>query len=158
MRDLRLRPASQADAERLLEWRNDAEARAASRNSGAIAPPEHAAWLATVLADPERLLLVAELAGEPVGQVRFDRLAGGRYEISVGLAPAARGRRLSSRLIALGLERLRESHPGAVVEAHVRHSNARSLATFRRAGFRPTSEPAEDDFLVLLSGGAAPSG
>jgi RimJ/RimL family protein N-acetyltransferase len=157
MPDLCLRPASPADAELLRAWRNDPEARAASRHPAEVTPEGHAAWLAGVLADPDRLLLVAELAGEPVGQVRFDRLAEGRYEISVALAVEARGRGLSSGLISLAVGRLRESVPGAVVEAHVRRENARSLAAFRRAGFGPPGEADADGFLVLLSGGAAAS-
>jgi RimJ/RimL family protein N-acetyltransferase len=156
--ELRLRAASEADAERLLEWRNDPEARAASRSTSPVSAEEHAAWFAGVLADPGRLLFVAEAAGEPVGQVRFDGLAEGRYEISVALAPAARGRGLAAPLISLGVARLRQEEPGVAVEAHVREGNARSLAAFRRAGFRPTGEPAEEGFLVLLSRGVSAAG
>lgn len=149
--DLLLRPASEADAQRLREWRNDPEARAASRNTAEVGAAEHAAWLTAVLADPERTLLVAELAGEPVGQVRFDRVAERRYEISVALAAAARARGLSAPLISLAVERLRESLPEAEVEAHVREGNRRSLAAFRRAGFETAGETGDDGFLVLLA-------
>lgn len=148
---MRLRPASVADAERLLEWRNDPEARAASRNRGEIVREEHEAWLAGVLADPGRRLLICELGGEPVGQVRLDRLGEGRYEISVSLAPEARGRGLSSRSIELGVERLRRESPGAEVEAHVREGNGRSLSAFERAGFRRSDRRGEEGFVVLVS-------
>lgn len=145
-----LRPASEADAERLREWRNDPETRAASRNTGEVGAAEHAAWLAGVLNDPDRQLLICELSGELVGQVRFDRIDQQRYEISVALAPAARGQGLSSPLISLGIKQLRESSPGAEIEAHVREENARSLAAFRRAGFRPSGKEV-DGFQVLLA-------
>jgi RimJ/RimL family protein N-acetyltransferase len=148
--DLSLRPASEADAPRLRQWRNDPDTRAASRATAEVGAAEHVAWLASVLVDPDRHLWICELDGEPVGQVRFDRLDEERYEISVALAPEARGRGLSSRLISLGVERLRESNPGAEVEAHVREDNSRSLAAFRRAGFRPTGEEV-DGFLVLVA-------
>ncbi len=148
--DLSLRPATEADGPRLREWRNDPDARAASRNTAEVGDAEHAAWLAGVIADPDRQLLICELDGEPVGQVRFDRLAEGRYEISLILAPAARGRGLSPRLISLGVERLCESDPGAEVEAHVRMGNLRSLAAFSRAGFRLSGEEL-DGFLVLVA-------
>ena len=148
--DLSLRPATEADSARLREWRNDPEARAASRNTAEVGPEEHAAWLAAVLADPDRQLLICELDGEPVGQVRFDRLNEHRYEISVALAASARGRGLSSRLLSKAVEWLRASHPDAEVEAHVREGNARSLAAFRRAGFRPSGEEI-DGFLILVA-------
>jgi RimJ/RimL family protein N-acetyltransferase len=148
--DLTLRPATEADSARLREWRNDPDARAASRNTAEVGPEEHAAWLAAVLADPDRRLLICELNGDPVGQVRFDRLTEGRYEISIALAPAARGQRLSSPLIALAVEKLRESSPGAEIEAHVREDNPRSQAAFRRAGFLPSGREV-DGFLVLVA-------
>lgn len=148
--DLSLRPATEADGPRLREWRNDPEVRAASRNTAEVSPEEHAAWLAAVLADPDRQLLICELEGKPVGQVRFDRLGEDRHEISVALAPAARGRGLSSRLIARAAEQLRESHPNAEIEAHVREGNPRSLAAFRRAGFRLSGEKA-DGFVTLVA-------
>jgi RimJ/RimL family protein N-acetyltransferase len=141
----------------LREWRNDPEVRAASRNTAEVGAAEHDAWLAAALADPEVRLLICELGGEPVGQVRFDRRGERRYEISVALAAEARGRGLSAPLIALALERQRESLPDAEVEAHVRAENAPSLAAFRRAGFRPAREVGEDGFVVLLSGGASSS-
>jgi RimJ/RimL family protein N-acetyltransferase len=148
--DLSLRPATEADAERLREWRNDPEARAASRNTAEVGSEEHATWLTAALADPDRKLLICELDGEPIGQARFDRLGENRYEISIALAPMARGRGLSSRLISLAIEQLRESHPDAEVEAHVREDNTRSLAAFRHAGFRPSGEKA-DGFLILVA-------
>ncbi len=148
--DLALRPASESDAEQLRSWRNDPETRAASRGTAEVGAEEHTAWLAAVLEDPDRQLLICELDGEPVGQVRFDRLAEHRYEISIALATEARGRGLSSCLIALAVEKLRESSPGTEVEAHVREGNARSLAAFRRAGFQPSGKET-DGFLVLVA-------
>jgi len=148
--DLSLHPASEADAERLRAWRNDPETRAASRSTEEVGAEEHATWLAGVLDDPDRRLLICELDGEPVGQVRFDRLGENLYEISIALAPAARGQGLSSSLIALAVEKLRESTPGAKVEAHVREDNCRSLAAFRRAGFCASGKEA-DGFLVLVA-------
>lgn len=147
--ELLVRPASAADGPRLREWRNDPAVRAASRNTAAVGAAEHLAWLAGVLADPDRRLLICELDGEAVGQVRFDRTAEGRHEISIALAAEARGRGLSSRLISLAVERLRESNPEAEVEAHVREGNDRSLAAFRQAGFRRSAEA--DGFAVLVA-------
>jgi RimJ/RimL family protein N-acetyltransferase len=148
--DLLLRPASEADVRLLRKWRNDPEVRAASRNIAEVGDEEHAAWLEEVLADPYRHLLICEFDGAAVGQVRFDRRGEGRYEISIVLAAEARGRGLSAHLISAAVEWLRTSFPGSEVEAHVREANARSLSTFRRAGFCRAGE-AGDGFLVLLA-------
>jgi len=148
---LSLRPARKADAVWLRELRNDATVRAASRSPVEVGAEEHAAWLDKVLADPDRHLLICELEGKDVGQVRLDRLEGDRYEISTALAPEARGLGLAGRCMALAIERLRESHPEAEVEAHVQGENSRSLGAVRRAGFRPTGEIDDDGFMVLLA-------
>jgi len=147
--DLSLRPATEADANLLREWRNDPDTRAASRHTAEVGAEEHSAWLAAVLADPARQLLICEREGEPVGQVRFDPLGEDRHEISIALAPAARDQGLSSHLIALAAEQLRESSPGAEIEAHVRADNTRSLAAFGRAGFRLAD--VVDGFQVLVA-------
>jgi UDP-2,4-diacetamido-2,4,6-trideoxy-beta-L-altropyranose hydrolase len=150
-----VRRATEADGSWLRELRNDSEVRSAFRNGAEVGEEDHAAWLAAVLADADRHLLVGERCGEAVGQVRFDRLGGRRYEISVSVTARARGSKLAAPLISQAIEWLREAAPGAEVEAHVRESNARSLAAFRRAGFRLTGERGEEGFVVLL---AAPGG
>jgi RimJ/RimL family protein N-acetyltransferase len=134
-----MRQATQADSERLFAWRNDPDTRAASRNIDPVTEEEHARWLERVLGDPERILLIAQAGDEAVGQVRFDRLGPERWEISVTVAPAARGRGLGRDLIAAGVAWLwRTDVAAAVVEAWVRAGNERSRRAFRAAGFEPS--------------------
>ena len=134
---LRLRQATDADREQLLEWRNEPTTRAASRRTELVTPEEHAGWLAGVLADPDRHLLIAELDHHPVGQVRFDRRRAYDYEISISLDPARRGRQLAAPLIEAGCEWLWTKTNAASVEAGVRVDNERSARAFLAAGFRP---------------------
>jgi RimJ/RimL family protein N-acetyltransferase len=146
---LTLRPATSSDASLLRAWRNEPATRAASRNTAEVGEAEHRAWLARVLADPRRMLFVAERGGDPIGQVRLDA-AGEGWEISVSLAPEARGAGLGSALIERGVEQLRAAGREGPVEAWVRADNAPSLRAFRRAGF--VDEPARRDaeFTVLV--------
>ncbi|MGB3439973.1 MAG: bifunctional UDP-2,4-diacetamido-2,4,6-trideoxy-beta-L-altropyranose hydrolase/GNAT family N-acetyltransferase [Actinophytocola sp.] len=129
--DPTVRPATEADAASLLSWRNDAETRRWSRTSDPVSPVEHKAWLARVLADPARLLYVAEHDGRPVGTVRFDR-DGPVWEVSITVAPEARGRRLAVPML---LAAERALGPG-VIRANVHRDNGASLALFRRGGYR----------------------
>jgi L-amino acid N-acyltransferase YncA len=87
-----------------------------------------------VLADPDRLLLVAEHDRKPVGTVRFDR-AGAAWEVSITVAPRARGLRLAGPIL-LAAER---ALGPATVRANVHRDNARSIALFRDAGYRTES-------------------
>jgi RimJ/RimL family protein N-acetyltransferase len=146
-----VRAAVQADAQLLLAWRNDPETRRASRNTGAVTDSEHESWLEDVLADPDRHLLVVEVDGEPAAQVRFDALDGGGHEISVTVAPRMRGRGVAATAIAEGVGWLRARDPAAVVVAHVRPENARSMRAFARAGFAESGETDADGFARLVS-------
>jgi RimJ/RimL family protein N-acetyltransferase len=145
-----LRPARESDARLLLEWRNDPEARAASRTQEVVPLPDHQRWLGAVLADPDRTLLIAERAGKPVGTVRFDRRAN-EAEISVAVAPSARGGGLGRRLIAEASELELEARPQLDrIVAAVRRENRRSAGVFERAGFTLVASDDEADSLLTL--------
>ena len=133
--DPTVRAATEADAGALLSWRNDAETRRWSRGTDPVSPVDHKAWLARALADRDRRLLVAEHGGRPVGTVRFDR-EGDVWEVSITVAPAARGRRLAVPML-LAAER---ALGPATIRADVHRDNAASLALFRRAGYHLSAE------------------
>jgi UDP-2,4-diacetamido-2,4,6-trideoxy-beta-L-altropyranose hydrolase len=130
---LDFRPATLADGENLLAWRNDPAIRAVSLDPREIDPDAHSTWLARSIRNPNRTLLVAEHGGAPVGVVRFD-LDGAEAMISVYRAPGVAGR---YRLIEQATAWLRREHPavGRIV-AEVLPTNTASLAAFRAAGYR----------------------
>lgn len=131
---LRLRPATMADADDLLAWRNDPVTRAQSRQTGEVVRQDHLRWLARMLTDPECLLLIGTEAGAPAGTVRFNRRAAG-WEVSIAMAAAGRGRGGGTRLLAAGLAAFRALHPGETVVAAVRLGNTASERLFARLGF-----------------------
>lgn len=131
-----VRPAGEADSASIWTWRNDPVTRAVSVHTEEIPWDGHQRWFAAVLADPDRHLLVGSVGDEPVGVVRFDRLTEpGRWEVSINLAPAARGRGLAVPLLDAGRGWLRTRESGAEVVALVRDDNEASLRTFLRAGY-----------------------
>ncbi len=85
---------------------------------------EHGSWLTELLEDPHRHLWVAELAGEPVGQVRFDRVVDRTYEISVSVAANHRGKGLGARVIIAGCQEMWRSSSASEVIAWVRSGSA----------------------------------
>ncbi len=135
-RDPTVRPATDADSELLLAWRNDPRTRAWSRTTDVVAAADHRDWLARVLVDPDRRLFVAEYGGRPVGTVRFDRESGRTWEVSITVAPEARGRGLAVPVL-LAAERAADADAVATIRANVHRDNAASRALFRRAGYRP---------------------
>jgi spore coat polysaccharide biosynthesis predicted glycosyltransferase SpsG/RimJ/RimL family protein N-acetyltransferase len=134
---LRYRPATTADAELLLAWRNDPEGRAASRSDAVISAADHEAWLSKTLAGSDRTLLVAGNPERPVGSVRFDEDSRGA-EISVMVAPDRRGGGIGSRMIAEASELYLSSRPEVPrVLAEILDHNRASSAAFERAGYVP---------------------
>jgi UDP-2,4-diacetamido-2,4,6-trideoxy-beta-L-altropyranose hydrolase len=143
-----LRPARPDDARPVWEWRNDPAARAASFAQDPIEFPSHEQWFRARLDDPATVFLVAEDAGgTAIGYVRFAFAAPGTgaattsgtaalsAEISVGLAPASRGRGLGRAVIRNGCTALAAAHGPVRVTARVKAGNEASLRAFAAAGF-----------------------
>jgi len=135
--DPTVRPATDADAELLLSWRNDPRTRAWSRTTDVVTTADHRDWLARVLADPDRRLFVAEHGGRPVGTVRFDRESGRTWEVSITVAPEARGRGLAVPVLLAAERALDAAAEVTAIHANVHRDNAASQALFRRAGYHP---------------------
>ena len=151
-RVLRYRPATIGDSPRLFQWRNDPEARTASRSRSLVAPEEHECWLHASLADPTRTLLLVEESGEAIGTVRFDRLAHARAEISVNLAPERRCAGRGTQVVREATELELSANPElSEVVADVRKGNLRSVRAFERAGYRPSPGAAPNGWLRLAS-------
>ena len=81
-----IRTARPDDSEKLFEWRNHPSVRAVSRNAELITWENHQKWFASVLASPDRLLLIGYRDGSPVGVVRFDT-QDDEAEVSIYLVP-----------------------------------------------------------------------
>lgn len=133
---LHLRRATIDDALDVLRWRNDPHTRAMSRDDSMLEAQAHLDWFARAVEDPDRLLLIGEHAAASVGMVRFDRLDQA-WEVSINIAPEARGQGHGAPLLGAGLAAFAAAHPGVEVLAVIRPDNAASLRLFEGLGFRP---------------------
>ncbi len=123
---MRLRKATIEDARRLFEWRNDPVTRAVSVNQTPVDWHDHLAWLMQSLDSPLREILIAE-DGVPLGTVRLDKDI--RTEVSITLAPAARGHGQGAVILQLAT-----AGTGPFV-ARIRPDNKASQKVFEKAGF-----------------------
>lgn len=130
-----LRPALITDADALLDWRNDAHTRTASRNHGLVGREGHIRWLDGVLHDPDSRLFIAEQDGIPVGTVRADRKADGMTEISWTVSPRFRNRGIARAM-------LDELFPilSGMVCAEIKANNIASIKVAAHAGMLLVSE------------------
>jgi RimJ/RimL family protein N-acetyltransferase len=133
---LQIRRATEADRERVYEWRNHPTVRGYSRQSAPLAPESHARWYAAALRDPDRALLIAEADGVPIAVVRFD-INADSCDVSVYLAPGHQAGGWGSEVLRRAEEWLRRSRPQVTrYVAEVLPGNRASLGAFLRAGYR----------------------
>jgi RimJ/RimL family protein N-acetyltransferase len=137
---LTLRPASAADEALLLAWANDPVTRAASRIHDQISAADHHAWLERRLDAPdEARIWIGEVMSAPIGVVRFERRAADAVEVSITVAPDARGRGLAGQLLQAGVTKAREAFGPVTILAEILAGNDASVRLFSGAGFTPVA-------------------
>lgn len=130
-----VRPATISDAAHLFHWRNDPSVRSVSRSTGELQWDGHVAWLERTLERTDVVLLVAEADGRAAGTVRFDAHTSHDWEVSITLAPAARGRGVAGTILRGAEDRFCQDHPEATLHAVMRASNQPSYRLFKGAGY-----------------------
>jgi len=97
---IEIRLANEDDSRNLFAWRNHPDIRAVSNNNVPIEWVDHQRWLASVMSDSHRELLIGSISNKPLGVVRFD-IKDDAAEISIYLIPGGgfngQGRHLLSR-------------------------------------------------------------
>lgn len=124
-----LRLAAKSDTDILFAWQTPA-IRRFSRNSHVPSREQHVAWLAQVLADPDRLLMIIETGGKPAGVLRLDGIDG-TAEVSITVAPERYGQGIGRAALALAAALL----PQHSFAAFVHPDNRASHALFRASGY-----------------------
>jgi UDP-2,4-diacetamido-2,4,6-trideoxy-beta-L-altropyranose hydrolase len=132
-----LRPATPADAARLLEWRNDPAVVGFSLTGRPVTATDHAEWLAARLGRSPSRLWIAEEGVDPVGQVRVD-LEDGTGTVSIGVAREHRGRGLGSRMLRAVVVAMEPDVEVRNLRALVHPENVASMLAFEHVGFSDT--------------------
>jgi len=127
-----LRAATLADIEFVFRVRNDPVTREASRTTDAVPWETHEQWFNSIIARPDRRLLIGEAAGASVSAIRFDNLQHG-VEANWMVAPEAR--RCGYGFLTI-CEGIKMEHRRPIV-ADIKPSNRSSVAVALRAGFVP---------------------
>ena len=134
-----IRTARHDDSEKLFEWRNHPTVRAVSRSTELITWESHQKWFASVLASHDRLLLVGQHEGLPVGVVRFD-IQGDEAEVSIYLVPEIKKSARGQDLLQSAERWFIVNRPQVCkIRAHVRGGNERSQRLFSGAGYQVES-------------------
>ena len=157
MHALTYRLAQPADAQLYFDWANDPVTRRQSFNAHPISLETHTAWFSRKLADPDALLLVfSSQAGQPVGQVRFERKPVAdmpdEIVISVSVDATQRGKGIAAQLIQQGCNVCHEQWGAVTIHAYIKPENQASVRAFEQAGFTLSGESGKfaDSALLYL--------
>ncbi len=143
--DAQARRAGPGDATVLFEWRNDPVTRASSRTTGVLNWTDHVLWFSNAMAAEDVQLYVVEVGDEKIGTVRWDHRGGTDWEISMTIAPAARGKGWGRAVLAAGERAFAATRPARLTAA-INASNVASLRLFSRAGYLPLLPAGSDGF------------
>lgn len=131
---LRLRPATLDDSDRILAWRNDPEAITMSASQHSVTQIEHDAWFIKALADGTTRLYVAEVDAQPVGMGRINQDHGVAV-LSYSVDRDYRGHGYAGQIVAdLCVEAYKMGY--TCIQAVVRHANTASLKALLRNEFQ----------------------
>lgn len=131
-----LRRANDSDCENVYQWRNSPETVMQSFGNSRIPHEEHSRWFADTLARSDRVLLIGERDGRPVGVLRYD-LGAESANVSIYLVPGLQGRGYGREMLRAGSKWLVLHHPEIrKVRAEIRPTNAESRRVFHAAGYR----------------------
>ena len=141
MMSLTLRPATEADAKILFDWRNDLETRKNSRNTDPVSWKDHIQWVVASLKRSDRELLIAE-QHVAVGTVRLD-YSGDTCELSWTVAPEHRRKGFGREMVRLAMRQTR----APILIAEIKPENKASFLIAQSLGF---VEVARHDGLIKL--------
>ena len=134
---LKLRRAEYHDCTLLWNWANDPVVRSMAFSSEPIPLGHHQRWFSDKMASPLTHLFVLENDNQiPIGQIRFDSVGDGVFEIDVSIAIDHRGCGAGMALLDIGENALRKNVQVCSLRALVKRHNAASLALFRRVGYK----------------------
>lgn len=136
-REMSLRPVEARDRDRLLVWRNRPEVRAGMFTTHEIAPAEHAAWFARLIAKPKPFYFIAEHLGRPVGVAGFtdcdEQNRRAEWSFHIGEYDAPRG--AGSAMGALAIDAFFADGAFDKLCCSVLDGNDASLRMHRKLGF-----------------------
>lgn len=135
---LTFRTANQHDLDLFFNWANDPATRQNSYNKGPVEYGTHVKWFQKKISSPDIVMYVFQNEGnEPVGQIRFDRIAGTNdFLVSISVDSNHRGKGYASQMLTRSADRLLAENPGAHIIAHIFVSNEASYKSFIKAGYQ----------------------
>ena len=124
-----------SDMDDLYRLSNEKLVRSNSIHPENIIYEDHVKWFQRISSDEKYLILVVELAGSFVGQVKF-KIDNSRATISLSLDTLHRGMGIGWKVISESVEYLIKMKKGmSDIIAFIKNDNIASIRSFEKAGF-----------------------
>jgi RimJ/RimL family protein N-acetyltransferase len=130
-----LRPATINDAETVFKWRNDPFIVVRGSSQREVTWDEHIEWFGKVVIGNLCRMSIVLKDGDPIGQVRFDRVSRDICVISAYLLEAFTGKGYGMLAIRAGCREVLGLWDVSRVVACVRQDNKAARSAFVKAGF-----------------------
>ena len=148
-----IRNATYDDAKFIFELRNQPEIIALGSSKKSVTLDEHEAWLKEVLqSDQHRIFIVTSAqVDDPIGYARLVRSGESGAVITIALSESWRGRSIGSAMIERTASAGFEHWPSVdYILAYILDGNLRSVHSFKKIGFKPTTEYPMQGHQVLI--------
>lgn len=134
-KEIDFRRAGSGDVKTLWRWRNDPVTRQMSFYSKKLSFSEFSSWLKKKLGRQDTIILIGQLAGQPIGQVRFDLQNRNFAEVNIALDPAFRNKGLGARMLVGACTLMFREEGLKRIIAHIKPENLVSVRAFEKASF-----------------------
>lgn len=129
-------PVMESDCELIWKWANDPEVRSSAFSSDFIPFEDHRDWFYSKIRNPQCFQFIGYNGNsQPIGQIRFDAVGDGEFEVDVSVDKDFRGREYGVQLIKKGIYELLQHSNVKIVHSYVKSSKHASKNTFIKADF-----------------------
>lgn len=135
-----LRAILPEDKKLIFEWRNNPDLYRLGSSGRGVTWEEHNRWFEAVLYNKQTVLLVINLGGRPIGQVRFDLKEERTYTVSIYLLEEYRSRGIGAKALRQGLEWMNKEDRNRRYIALIKKGNNASQAVFSKTGFEESKD------------------
>ena len=134
-RGITIREAQLSDMLLYFKWANDPVVRQMAFHSEPISWESHCKWFEGKLRSAKSHLTVCYSGKNPVGQVRFDEIAEGEYEIDISVDSELRNKGRGRKMLQSALDFVYNKYGINCFFAAVKADNLPSQRMFAAAGF-----------------------
>ena len=138
-----------ADSKFWWKIRNEKTVREVSFDTKSIPYSTHKKWFEEKLKNKNSKLFLIMNKGKKIGQLRLEK-NNSEVEVSIALAPTARGKGLGNQAIRLGVKFALEKMSTKKILAFTKPENLGSIKAFEKAGFKNLSEVNYKDSRAIL--------